>query len=92
VHAIGCNRAKSPRWKCRGTPSRQVPPQCVGPEVTIIFEDGKLFASAQGMKFEVCPESENLFFSPEQALRFRFKRFSEGIIEMTADSGTAPRQ
>jgi CubicO group peptidase (beta-lactamase class C family) len=64
----------------------------VGPEVTINFEDGRLFASAQGMKFEICPESETSFFSPEQALTFRFKRLSDGAIEMTAGSGTARRQ
>jgi hypothetical protein len=64
----------------------------IGPEVTITFEDGKLFAAAQGMKFELYPESETTLFSPENALTFRFKRLADGAIEMTAGNGTARRQ
>jgi CubicO group peptidase (beta-lactamase class C family) len=64
----------------------------VGPEVSITFEEGKVFAAAQGMKFELYPESEGSLFSPENSLTFRFKRLGDGGIEMTAGNGTARRQ
>jgi CubicO group peptidase (beta-lactamase class C family) len=64
-----------------------------GFEVTVTFDNGRLFAAAQGKKVELFPESPTSFFSLEADVpAIRFTRASDNSVEMSAGSATAKRQ
>lgn len=64
-----------------------------GFEVTVTYEDGRLFATAHGNKVELFPESPTAFFSVEADVPpIRFTRASDNSIEMSAGGATAKRQ
>jgi CubicO group peptidase (beta-lactamase class C family) len=64
-----------------------------GLEVTVTYENGRLFASAQGKKVELFPESPTSFFSVESDVPpIRFTRASDNSVEMSAGGATAKRQ
>jgi len=64
-----------------------------GFEVTVTCENERLFASAQGKKVELFPESPTSFFSVEADVPpVRFSRTSDNSVEMSAGGATAKRQ
>ncbi len=64
-----------------------------GIEVTVTYENGRLFGAAQGQKVELFPESPNDFFSVEAGVPpIRFTRASDNSVEMSSGGATAKRQ
>ena len=64
-----------------------------GPEVSVSYEDGKLFVLAEKHKAEIFPESPTVFFATEPGVPpIRFSRNSDGGVEITAGGKTAKRQ
>jgi CubicO group peptidase (beta-lactamase class C family) len=64
-----------------------------GLEVTVTYENGRLFAAMQGKKVELFPESPTSFFSVEAGVPpIRFTLASDNSVEMSAGGATAKRQ
>ena len=64
-----------------------------GFEVAIAYENGRLFATAQGRKMELFAESGTAFFALESDVPpIRFTRASDNSVEMWAGGATAKRQ
>ncbi|MGA2270175.1 MAG: serine hydrolase [Bryobacteraceae bacterium] len=64
-----------------------------GLEVTVTYENERLFAATQGKKVELFPESPTSFFSVEADVPpIRFTRASDNSVEMSAGGATAKRQ
>jgi hypothetical protein len=65
-----------------------------GFEVTVTYENGRLFATAQGNKMELFPESATAFFSVEAEMppKVTFTRGSDNSVVMSAGGVTARRQ
>jgi len=64
-----------------------------GFDVTVTYDNGKLFATAQGKKVELFPESPTSFFSLEADVpAIRFTRASDNSVEMSAGGAAAKRQ
>jgi len=64
-----------------------------GFDVTVTYENGKLYATAQGRKLELFPESPTSFFTLQADVPgIRFTRGGDNSVEMSAGGATAKRR